>query len=42
MMQEWGNLINAWVCGQKYTPTLYPASMDLLAPEPNLLPDGSS
>ena len=36
MMQEWGNLIDAWVGGQKYTPTLYPASMDLLAPEPSL------
>jgi len=36
MMQEWGNLIDSWVGGQKYTPTLYPASMDLLAPEPSL------
>ena len=36
MMQEWANLIDAWVAGQKYIPTLYPASMDLLAPEPNL------
>lgn len=36
MMQEWGNLIDAWVSGQKYTPTLNPASMDLLIPEPNL------
>ncbi|WP_439500414.1 tyrosine-type recombinase/integrase [Aminobacter ciceronei] len=36
MMQEWANLIDAWVAGQKYTPTLYPASMDLLAPEPSL------
>ena len=36
MMQEWGNLIDAWVGGQKYTPTLYPASMDLLALEPSL------
>lgn len=36
MMQEWGNLIDAWVSGQKYTPTLYPTSMDLLAPEPSL------
>lgn len=36
MMQEWANLIDAWVAGQKYTPTLYPVSMELLAPEPNL------
>ncbi|GEC14836.1 integrase [Nitrobacter winogradskyi] len=35
MMQEWANLIDAWVGGQKYVPTLYPASMDLLAPEPS-------
>lgn len=30
MMQEWANLIDAWVSGQKYAPTLYPPSMDLL------------
>lgn len=36
MMQEWANLIDAWVAGQKYTPTLYPTSMDLLVPEPSL------
>lgn len=36
MMQEWANLIDAWVSGQKYTPTLYPPSMDLLVPEPSL------
>ncbi|MFT4134249.1 tyrosine-type recombinase/integrase [Labrys sp. (in: a-proteobacteria)] len=36
MMQEWANLIDAWVAGQKYTPMLYPTSMDLLVPEPSL------
>ncbi|MGV1764056.1 tyrosine-type recombinase/integrase [Rhizobium rhizogenes] len=36
MMQEWANLIDAWVVGQKYTPTLYPPSMDLLVPEPSV------
>jgi integrase len=36
MMQEWANLIDSWVAGQKYVPTLYPASMDLLVPEPKL------
>ena len=36
MMQEWANLIDAWVAGQKYVPTLYPVSMDLLVPEPSL------
>lgn len=36
MMQEWSNLVDAWIAGQKYTPTLYPPTMDLLAPEPNV------
>ena len=36
MMQEWANLIDAWVAGQKYAPTLYPPSMDLLVPEPTV------
>lgn len=33
MMQEWANLVDAWVAGQKYVPTLYPPSMDLLVPD---------
>ena len=36
MMQEWSNLVDAWVVGQKYTPTLYPPTMDLLTPEPDV------
>lgn len=36
MMQEWSNLVDAWVAGQKYTPTLYPPTMDLLTPEPDV------
>ena len=36
MMQEWSNLVDAWVAGGKYTPTLYPPTMDLLTPEPNV------
>jgi len=35
MMQEWSNLVDAWLTGQKYTPTLYPPRMDLLTPEPD-------
>lgn len=35
MMQEWSNLVDAWVAGQKYTPTIYPPRMDLLTPEPD-------
>lgn len=36
MMQEWSNLVDAWVAGKKYTPTLYPPTMDLLTPEPHV------
>ncbi len=36
MMQEWSNLVDAWVAGQKYMPTLYPPTMDLLTPEPDV------
>ncbi|PZP54079.1 MAG: integrase [Agrobacterium fabrum] len=36
MMQEWSNLVDAWVAGQKYTPTLYPPTMDLLTLEPDV------
>ncbi len=36
MMQEWSNLVDAWAAGQKYTPTLYPPTMDLLTPEPDV------
>lgn len=36
MMQEWSNLVDAWVAGQKYTPALYPPTMDLLTPEPDV------
>ena len=35
MMQEWSNLVDAWVAGQRYIPTLYPPRMDLLTPEPD-------
>ncbi len=34
MMQEWANLVDAWVSGQRYVPTLLPPSMDLLTMEP--------
>ncbi len=36
MIQEWSNLVDAWVAGQKHTPTLYPPTMDLLTPEPDV------
>jgi integrase len=33
MMQEWSNMLDAWVLGQKYRPTLLPATMELLEME---------
>jgi len=36
MMQEWSNLVDAWVLGQKYRPTLLPAAMELLDLEPSV------
>ena len=35
MLQEWANIVDAWVEGRKCTPTLYPPSMELLTPEPS-------
>lgn len=36
MMQEWSNMIDAWVVGQKYVPTLLPPTMGLLELDPSL------
>ncbi|OSJ09388.1 integrase [Bradyrhizobium canariense] len=36
MMQEWSNILDSWVGGQKYNPTLIPPSMPLLQPDPAL------
>ena len=36
MMQEWSNIIDAWVAGQKYVPVLIPPSMPLLELDPAL------
>jgi hypothetical protein len=36
MMQEWSNIIDAWVAGQKYIPVLAPASMSIFEPDPAL------
>lgn len=33
MLQEWADMVDAWVDGRKHTPTLYPPSMQLIAPE---------
>ena len=36
MMQEWSNMLDAWVLGQKYRPTLLPATMVLHELEPSV------
>jgi integrase len=36
MLQEWANMVDAWTSGQKYVSTLYPPTMDLLAPDPRI------
>jgi integrase len=36
MLQEWADMIDAWVDGRKRTPTLFPPTMQLAAPEPTL------
>jgi hypothetical protein len=42
MMQEWSNIIDAWVAGQKYVPVLIPPSMPLLELDPALSPAESA
>lgn len=36
MMQEWSNLLDAWVLGRKYIPTLLPPTMEVLELEPSV------
>jgi integrase len=36
MMQEWSNIVDAWVAGQKYAPMLMAPSMPALEPDPSL------
>jgi integrase len=36
MMQEWADIVDAWVSGQKRVPVLIPPSMPMLAPDPAL------
>ncbi|MTJ82489.1 MAG: tyrosine-type recombinase/integrase [Telmatospirillum sp.] len=36
MMQEWSNLIDAWIAGRKYSPVLLPPTMDLMTFEPTV------
>ncbi len=40
MMQEWSDIIDAWVAGKKRVPVLIPPSMPLLEPDPALEHDG--
>jgi integrase len=36
MMQEWSDILDAWVVGRKHVPTLIPPSMPVLEPDPAL------
>jgi integrase len=36
MMQEWADIVDAWVAGQKRVPVIIPPSMPILAPDPAL------
>lgn len=36
MMQEWSDIVDAWVAGQKRAPVLVPSTMAMLAPDPAL------
>jgi integrase len=36
MMQEWSDIVDAWVAGQKRVPVLVPPAMPMLAPDPAL------
>ena len=36
MMQEWSDILDAWVVGRKHVPTLIPPSMPVLQPDPAL------
>lgn len=36
MMQEWSDILDAWVVGKKHVPTLIPPSMPVLEPDPAL------
>ncbi|KJC59069.1 integrase [Bradyrhizobium sp. LTSPM299] len=36
MMQEWSDVLDAWVEGRRYVPTLIPPSMPILEPDPAL------
>ncbi|ESY75722.1 tyrosine-type recombinase/integrase [Mesorhizobium sp. M0051] len=36
MMQEWSDILDAWVNGKKHVPTLIPPSMPILEPDPAL------
>jgi integrase len=36
MMQEWSDILDAWVDGKTYVPTLIPPSMPILKPDPAL------
>lgn len=36
MMQEWSDMVDAWIEGRRHTPVLVPPSMPLFVPDPSL------
>jgi len=42
MMQEWSDIIDAWVAGKKRVPVLIPPSMPLLEPDPVIEPGATA
>jgi integrase len=34
MLQEWADMVDAWIAGQKRIPTIYPPAMQLMTPAP--------
>jgi hypothetical protein len=36
MMQEWSDIVDAWIGGRKSVPTLAPSSMPIFEPDPPL------
>ncbi|MGD9979460.1 MAG: integrase, partial [Hyphomonadaceae bacterium] len=34
MLQQWGNMVEAWVKGEKYAPMLMPPTLEIAAHDP--------
>jgi hypothetical protein len=36
MMQEWSDMVDAWIEGRRHTPVLIPPSLPIFEPDPSL------